>query len=678
MGRFSIDLTDRQHQTITWPRDVEVFPERWSWGAVGGPKEASIRLVGPHPALMNVLEWCRFGIKIRSDRGVPLWWGYVEDASVDMGSYSLGMRIDRMYNRVSVAYTYLDADGIEARSTTDWVQDGFSAFNYGDRELRFSRSDVSEDDADDLAQALVNRYKDPVPYLGEGTGSRNEARLICKGWWNVLGWRYFEWGIGWEGHVEGAGTQVLGVGGTSNLIVFMDDTDADRVHQLGSGQGFRAGDKFIVSGSAGGNNALKTVRAVVTVEAETITGTTISFTGTDNIFDSASGFDDLQNGDWLLISGSASNNGMHHIAEVVDDSDPISGTDYDHINTSPENVTPEAAGNLVTIRRQGYVSTFQKVNNEGPGPDITITAYGVKVAQKFSLTNFAENWQAMEVQLRLRKVGFPSDGVRIAICQDSAGSPGTEIDHSSLTSAQLPSNMEWVSFLFGTGALMTDDDEYWLVVQRLGSNELDDFYELGVDEDLGYANGNLKLWDGSAWQDRPTNADLMFQVWGREDNALQIERMLQFAGLTSSQLFDAITKVDSSGRISRTFRDGESLVAEEVTRLMDQGTSTGVRYLSEVNDDRYVSVYPKPALDDIPLRLRSDGVITDANGVPIEAGSKVAGHWLALEDADLPGSVASGFVVFVEEAEYDVGRNKWRPRSENIPDPFDYAALVQG
>ena len=69
---------------------------------------------------------------------------------------------------------------------------------------------------------------------------------------------------------------------------------------------------------------------------------------------------------------------------------------------------------------------------------------------------------------------------------------------------------------------------YWLVLERSGGTDENNYYLVQSDDGRGYSNGSLKRWNGSAWS--AVNHDLRFVCLSVCETSQLITEMLQRAG----------------------------------------------------------------------------------------------------------------------------------------------------
>src|SRR5450759_3278047 len=96
---------------------VHVQAMRYAWDCVGGPSWATLRVVGPSPAVWEAAESLRCPVEIYSSLGELVWWGYVNSLSAGAGAVTLGVGLDDMANRVAARYPAVSSG---RSAVTDW------------------------------------------------------------------------------------------------------------------------------------------------------------------------------------------------------------------------------------------------------------------------------------------------------------------------------------------------------------------------------------------------------------------------------------------------------------------------------------------------------------------------------------------------------------------------------
>jgi hypothetical protein len=194
-----------------------------------------------------------------------------------------------------------------------------------------------------------------------------------------------------------------------------------------------------------------------------------------------------------------------------------------------------------------------------------------------------------------------------------------------------------------------------------------------VDEDLGYGRGALRLWTGSVWTNRATNADLCFRVLGAWETTRQIQEIYTVC----NQHFTALDIVIGSGVASNQYRTGDSTALAEVQALAAAGATGGVRLLVQTTPDWVLRLQVQSGSGENNLLLASDGRLRMPTGRDLPAGRLPAGQWVRL--ADVPANVdslASLANIFIERAEWSDGALRLEP--QGAPGVWDVGAVTQG
>ena len=104
-------------------------------------------------------------------------------------------------------------------------------------------------------------------------------------------------------------------------------------------------------------------------------------------------------------------------------------------------------------------------------------------------------FNAEHVEIRCRKVGTPSAGLRVGLYSDDGGAPDTLLVSKLLDVADVPAAFDWVRFTFGSPETLAAGT-YWVGIERSGAAEAEDYYEIEIDSSDSYADGDsLTLYD---------------------------------------------------------------------------------------------------------------------------------------------------------------------------------------
>ncbi|PKN91113.1 MAG: hypothetical protein CVU44_21080 [Chloroflexi bacterium HGW-Chloroflexi-6] len=164
--------------------------ESFDWSIYGGPTIASLS------APDNVYRWdaaklLRCPVEILDDKGTPVWWGFVQAATIPQGTLGVGISLDGMYNAVAVTYANMPAGATtpSGQNTTAWALANESISEYGQRELLENMSDGTAAAAEARRDRILSEYRYPNAVVAAFGGDR--IKLELRGWWDVLSWRYY-------------------------------------------------------------------------------------------------------------------------------------------------------------------------------------------------------------------------------------------------------------------------------------------------------------------------------------------------------------------------------------------------------------------------------------------------------------------------------------------------------
>jgi hypothetical protein len=304
----------------------------------------------------------------------------------------------------------------------------------------------------------------------------------------------------------------------------------------------------------------------------------------------------------------------------------------------------------------------------------------VKVGQSLALPSAGE-WLLAQVDVHLKKFGTPADNVVVKIYSDVAGAPGVLLATSAaVAGANVPDSLSWVEFSFSAPYITIEyglaGTTYWIVVERSGGADAANYYAVDANTDLGYTRGVFRVYNGAAWVARSPDADMPFRMLGvMESNDLVSDT------ITGAGQFITSVEMPASGVYSGLYRDGDQSGLDVLLDLLAAGNSSGKRFLCEVTQGRALRVWAEPAQGDAPdLFLTRDGELLDRTLAPI-ADSPV-GQWVFLKDV-IPPSLDLMLVsdpkwAFIERAEFDVVKGKWRPEFRGTVSPWTVGEVVAG
>lgn len=668
---FSVRVYDRNNNAVQVPANVRLSPAQWAAEATGGPTSATVALSGDAQGMMSLATWLAYRVEIVSD-GTAVWWGEIDAVRVTTGGIEREMTLDGMANRVKVLYSTAVAGGGVEAAETDWIEDATSIARYGKRELVHSaRGTLTAAQAEALRARLLATGKDPQRRLQfADAGQAATGEMQCRGLWRRLNDVYFRQLAGLEGHSPSGGTAIpIGLGFSSAYLGFIDASSKKLLHEV-SGQFLHFGDyeglKLLVTGTAL-NNGVKTVESGDGRDAVNYQSNLISFGADDDLYDGGNGLEFIATDDMIYVSGAAhtENNGARRVKT----------TGISHIEVSPGWNSgfrdSGGSGPTITVRRGNSVTIAEDVTNEAPnGTTVeTVTAYGQRVYQTFAL-GYNDTWTVNAVELRVRAVGAPSDSLRVSLYTDSAGAPGTLLEQATIAGSSLTDGIEWVSIPFANTTALAYGTTYGLVIDRTGTMDADDFYEVEIDTDAGYSRGALWLYDGTAYQS--ATGDLIFRCLGATDTATQIAGVVSAAGIE----IDTTLVESVSGIYALQYRGDDERAMSIIDDMLAQGTSTGGRLLATTVSGQIVRIYAQPAVTS-RLWVWREGTLLAAAGAPALPGWLPVGVWVHLDDVLLTGVWAGLSPLFVERASFQPGKG-WKLEAENQQGLDDLLGVLQG
>ena len=615
----------------------------------GGPTTAEIAAQGPAVGLWELTAWLGYRIEVFTDNDAPVWWGHIEEVTVNYGNIAVGRTIADVRNRIAVAYTTERVGGqVESKQTT-WAEDTDSIALYGQRELLLSRSNLSYTQAIYKRDRALAELAKPRWISRLGLGEPGGAIVRCRGFWSSYGWTFYSQAAGLEAHDSGTSSeQPLGLGFTSAYVGFDDVNDA--LHQLyGRVKNLKSGYWLRIAGSAS-NNGSYAVQSGTSQDAVVYTASTISFEnlGSDEgkIADSANGLAHIDANDLIQISGAASgaNNRFAFVKSGTNDGSEII------IDDGGVSLVDAAAGASITIRRANSIRLDAALTRELAGSTVSVYVYGQKIAQSFTLS-VNTSWTVAEIYIRIKKVGAPTGNVSVQLCANSAGAPGTVLDSATLAAADITTQGGWHKFTFSNTRLINYGSVYWIVISRNDAMDSDNYYTVDVSEELGYSGGSLLVYDGAAWQTRSPDADLFFRILGAWQTTKQIREVVTASGWNIEGLDMPI----DSGIESNQYRSGSATAQEELVDLLESGTNQNRTLTALIGYDRHLHIQQtdnaQPGDDWV---YTVEGRILLPSGAPVDEGVLPVGKWLTLDGApEILDSLGAQRSILCVRAEYD-------------------------
>lgn len=309
------------------------------------------------------------------------------------------------------------------------------------------------------------------------------------------------------------------------------------------------------------------------------------------------------------------------------------------------------------------------------------TSASQRVAQEITVGSAGQGSQLMTmVRAKVAKIGAPADALTVEVWSSTGSAPQTLLGYARINAGGIAASHTWTEFTQWTEDVQfTAGAAVWLVWTRSGGLDNANHYRIATNTAAGYS-GRVRTWDGSAWVAPGTDVDTLFEanaVPGAESTA-QILTIAQTAG----QFFSAITVESASGVYLANARSGDYTARKEIDNLLAIGGAGGVRLLMDVDRDRRLRVYPEPTPAQATITIDRRLNILGRFGDQMPRYKCPVATWLELNEP-LPGGVLgtdyfSAALSFVDEAEYDVAQDRWRPVSRRFASPYAFAAIGGG
>ena len=647
-------LLSRADNTPIYTR-LDLSPVRYGAAVEGGPTSAEIAVTGDRGALMDALGWLDCDVQICNDGGLLVWWGVVQAVSVTLAGTTFTLDAGPVVNAAAVVYT----DTAGKTRATDYVSDAHSIALYGRRESRSTAQ--ADDDGTALlnAQQAISQGAEPLREVQAGGGA-DGGKLTCIGYWQTMDRTYWVRTTGQlERDQDADATELLGWQASGDDFGFYPPEY--RIGTLGATLSALAPtDRLIVVGSASNDGTYEVTeaddRAAVTTYT---TDDTFYFDTIDDVHDLNGYLNQFREGDLIEISGTeeGENSGPFFIKQISQ----ASNGSYNHMTVHPETIQTEGTGATVTVTAGNSIAVEPRPPaDELPGAAVTARSQAQKLAMGWTVPAGAM-WELSEVWVKAARVGNPTDNLKIELCMDAAGAPGTVAAAATVTGADLPllESIDWRQWVFSTPMLLFPTFTYWLVVSRTGSASTD-AYRLGIREAAeGFESADaLLLYDGSDWISRTVRsglgAALGLRIYSQKETTAQILDIVATAGTRL-----AATAIRTpSGIYTRKYRgENEAQTAlADIRALLEFGAADGRRLTATVTAGRVLQIDAQRDATD-PAYQWVGGELRDRWGLALPQGFLPVGEWVSFGDL-VGGEFAP---AFLESAEYDAATGAVRP-----------------
>ena len=253
-----------------------------------------------------------------------------------------------------------------------------------------------------------------------------------------------------------------------------------------------------------------------------------------------------------------------------------------------------------------------------------------RVAQSFRVK---DSLQFNDLAIRARKQGNPTDSLRFSLQTDLNGKPsGVELSAQSVTPGVLSGeSYGWVGVKLSIPVSLQVGVPYWLILDRSGAIDSGNYYLLGLDENQGYKDGTLLIYDQSnaTWKSRLPGADLLFRLTGVLE---QVEQMRQVVDHGGQFLKLFVAEIGGSQLLPPLCEDGQDCF-QVFRTLMRYGNTALEPLCAGIDSNRNVNVWKRPDAASATLGLSSEGRLQTRFGQPLEAAWQAVGQWLLSENA---------------------------------------------
>lgn len=652
-------------QIGTVPSIFTIEPTWYSWSDEGGPVRANFTISGSGNGLLDPeamwlpFMWLGRFIAIRNPNGTDVWWGKLAEVTATWESYQMSASLEKMTNRLRVIYSVVDANGGSSGQKTDWVENADSIARYGVREQEISIGQSSDDLAAQRAAELLARY-------GVPTGERDLARsnsasitMVGVGLFSTLDWQLYSNAKGlWESTPTITAYHALGWNASSAGISFSNHPSAIHMGPPDTSAtfaGLPVGQQLLIVGSS--ENNLK--RFVVTGnldETEFVYyESTALYTEPDaEVYDPANGLDIFSEGRVIWLDGFQGAGDGYRLSESVSPDVIDFETDFNY------------GGGLgyYASDPEGHLTQHVRVD-VSPAPTFDsifaateIRGLGVYVGTAIYLDG---TWDVVWLSLPVWKYGDPTDNLVIRIYANNSGVPtGSALATITVDPDDVPTRAEaWLRVRLSADFSPPAAGDYWVVVSRGGSPSTDDFYVIGISEEIDDVHAPSIFWNGSSWEQRHTAASLPVRAEGGLDTTNLLSDIVTQAG---QFLGGTVTLDGDSGVVVNQYRTGETTGRDEAQALLRAGVAGGKRLLAEVSLTQDLVLYEEPTASSTadPVWLGAAGLAGPGGGM-WDVGLLPVGRYVRIGDAPQSVDQLVGFnQIYVGEGEYDVRRGEYR------------------
>jgi hypothetical protein len=278
-----------------------------------------------------------------------------------------------------------------------------------------------------------------------------------------------------------------------------------------------------------------------------------------------------------------------------------------------------------------------------------------------------------------RKVGNPTDNLKVSLCVNSDGiTPGAVLTSGTISGSSLGLDFAWFNIPVTLYAF-TDYDSYFIKLSRSGSQDAANYYQTLLEGVIVYPLGNFVVLIGSNWALGPA-MDMQFRLYSNDiiETSQQISTLVANYG----QFLNGIRVDNQSGLYTFSARDGNGNAFYEITELMKMGSSNLRRLLASIDPYRKLILYEEPEVPSGPNLILKDGSLRDPYNTVLRKETCPVGIWARFKDI-IPASVditklADPSMMFIDEAEYEPSTDRLSLTPRGFIDPFQIGRPKDG
>lgn len=239
---------------------------------------------------------------------------------------------------------------------------------------------------------------------------------------------------------------------------------------------------------------------------------------------------------------------------------------------------------------------------------------------------------AITLAVYAKKSGSPTDNFTLSLyaASDADEPVGSVLASGTVAGTSLTTSFAWITVTLTVEEELPANADFCLQVSRSGAADASNYYIINVNEALGYTSGLFKIYNGSAWVARSPDADMPFVITvnNKVASTQQIRDLVTLFG----EFITAVSVEEESGILLPSYRDGDTIVQDELVELMECGGANSRRLLALVDIDRRLRVWEEPANTDCIYRLNRYGELLDRFYTPVDEYAPPVGVWCRLTD----------------------------------------------